>query len=278
MEFDAYALLVDLGFISLLLLVGMLVRAKIGLWQMLLVPASITAGLLGLALGPNAAGLIPFSDQIAEYPTVLIAVIFASIPLAQSFELRGIAQRAGALWSYSMAMYILQWGLGLLFALTVLGLFFDLPDGFGLMLAAGWAGGFGTAAAVGAAYQGLGWNEATTLGFTSATVGVAVCIVGGLALTKWGTKTGKTGILGDAGHLPEELRTGLVSREEDRENIGKATISPASIEPLAFSLCLVLAATMGGYYLAILGGTLLSGIEIPSFATAFVVASPCGRS
>ena len=271
MEFDAYALLVDLGFISLLLLVGMLVRAKIGLWQMLLVPASITAGLLGLALGPNAAGLIPFSDQIAEYPTVLIAVIFASIPLAQSFELRGIAQRAGALWSYSMAMYILQWGLGLLFALTVLGLFFDLPDGFGLMLAAGWAGGFGTAAAVGAAYQGLGWNEATTLGFTSATVGVAVCIVGGLALTKWGTKTGKTGILGDAGQLPEELRTGLVSREEDRENIGKATISPASIEPLAFSLCLVLAATMGGYYLAILGGTLLSGIEIPSFATAFVV-------
>lgn len=146
-----------------------------------------------------------------------------------------------------------------------------LPDGFGLMLAAGWAGGFGTAAAVGTAYQGLGWNEATTLGFTSATVGVAVCIVGGLALIRWGAKTGKTGILGDFDRLPEELRTGLVSREEERENIGKATISPASIEPLAFGLCLVLAATMGGYYLAELGGTLLSGVAIPSFATAFIV-------
>ena len=271
MQFDAYALLVDLGFVSLLLLAGKLIRAKVGVFQRLLIPASIAAGLLGLALGPNAAGLIPFSEQVAEYPTVLIAVIFAAIPLAQSFALRGLAERAGAMWSYSMAMYLLQWGLGLLFALALLGLIFDLPEGFGLMLAAGWAGGFGTAAAIGTTFEGLGWNEATSLGFTSATVGVAVCIVGGLALTKWGARTGKTSILADFDQLPEELRTGLIAREEDREPIGRGTVSPASLEPLAFHLSLILAATMGGYYLAELLGTLLSGIAVPVFAAAFVV-------
>lgn len=225
MEFDAYALLVDLGFISLLLLIGTLVRAKVGLWQVLLVPASITAGLLGLLLGPNAAGLIPFSDQIAEYPTVLIAVIFAAIPLAQGFELRGIAQRAGALWSYSLAMYLLQWGLGLLFALTVLGLLFDLPDGFGLMLAAGWAGGFGTAAAVGTAYQGLGWNEATTLGFTSATVGVAVCIVGGLALIRWGRRPARPASSGTSTGCPRSSgRASSRARRKGRISVRRPSL------------------------------------------------------
>lgn len=270
MEFTAWSVLTDLGFISVLLLAGKLIRAKVKPVQRLFIPASIMAGLLGLALGPNGAGIIPFSDQIAVYAEILIAVIFAAIPLGQVFDLRGIAGRAGALWSYSMAMYLLQWGLGLLFALTVLGLIWDLPEGFGLMLAAGWAGGFGTAAAIGSSFEGLGWNEATSLGFTSATVGVAVCIVGGLALTKWGARTGNTSILTDFGELPDELRTGLVARER-REPVGEGTVSPASLEPLAFHLGLVLAVTLVAYYLSQLGASIFPQIVIPVFAVAFLV-------
>lgn len=99
-----------LDWIFLLLLIGKLLRAKLKPVQVLFLPASIIAGLLGLLLGPNALGIIPFSDQLAEYPEVLIAIIFAALPLGATFDLSSIAGRVGALWSYSQAMYIMMWG------------------------------------------------------------------------------------------------------------------------------------------------------------------------
>lgn len=271
MEFDAWALLTDLGLVSVLLLVGALIRAKVQLVQRLFIPSSIIAGLLGLALGPNGAGIIPFSEQLSNYPGVLIAVFFGALGLGQqTFNFRALVGRVGNLWSYSLAMYVLQWGLGLLFVIALLERIWDLPRGFGLMLAAGFAGGHGSAAAVGSAFEGLGWAEATSLGFTTATVGVVVSIVGGLALIKWGVRHGQTQALADFEELPEELRTGLVP-SEDRGPIGDATISPSSLEPLAFHLGLIAAVTMIGYYLSGVLGDLLFGVSVPAFAVAFLV-------
>ncbi|CAN5719646.1 hypothetical protein BH24ACT22_BH24ACT22_19290 [soil metagenome] len=198
----------------------------------------------------------------------MIAVIFASLPLGQSFDLSSIAGRVGALFSYSLAMYVMMWGAGLLFALAVLGLIWDLPGGFGLMLASGFVGGHGTAAAVGTAFEGLGWQEAQSLAFTSATVGVIAAILGGLALTQWGARTGRTTILADFKDLPVELRTGLVPRKR-RESIGEGMVSPVSLEPLALHLGLILMAATGAYYLAQGGETLLPQLAIPVFAVAY---------
>lgn len=270
MEFTPWNIFTDLGLIFLLLLIGKAIRAKVKPAQMLFLPASIIAGILGLLLGPNGFGIIPLSDQIGTYPAILIAIIFASLPLGQTFNLQAIAGRVGALWSYSQAMYIMMWGAGLLFALGVLGLIWDLPRGFGLMLASGFVGGHGTAAAVGTAFEGIGWQEAQSLAFTSATVGVVAAILGGLALVKWGASTGRTNILADFSDLPTELRTGLIPRER-RESIGEGTVSPISLEPLAFHLGLILIAAMAAYYLSDLGETLISGLSIPVFAVAYLV-------
>lgn len=270
MEFTPWNIFTDLGLIFLLLLIGKAIRAKVKPAQVLFLPASIIAGILGLLLGPNGFGIIPLSDQIGTYPAILIAIIFASLPLGQTFNLQAIAGRVGALWSYSQAMYIMMWGAGLLFALGVLGLIWDLPRGFGLMLASGFVGGHGTAAAVGTAFEGIGWQEAQSLAFTSATVGVVAAILGGLALVKWGASTGRTNILADFSDLPTELRTGLIPRER-RESIGEGTVSPISLEPLAFHLGLILIAAMAAYYLSDLGETLISGLSIPVFAVAYLV-------
>ena len=45
-DYTPYSLLVDVGWISLLMVIGNLLRRKVGLFQRLLMPASITAGLL----------------------------------------------------------------------------------------------------------------------------------------------------------------------------------------------------------------------------------------
>ena len=270
MEFTVWTLAVDLGLVSLLLLFGQLLRTKVKIVQASFLPASIIAGVIGLILGPNVLALIPFSEQIAAYPEVLIAAIFAALPLGQRFNVGSIAGRVGTMWAYSQAMMIFMWGLGVLLAITVLGVIWDLPRGFGLMLASGFAGGHGSAAAVGSSFSDLGWQEATSLAYTSATVGVIIAIAGGLLLVKWGTRTGRTNTISNFSDLPAELKTGVVPSGR-RKSIGEGTVSPISLEPLAFHLGLILAVVVAAYGLGSLIGSLLGDYAIPTFALAFLV-------
>lgn len=269
MEYTPYTLLTDVGWICVLLLAGKLLRAWLPPIQRLMIPSSMTAGLLGIAFGPYGLGWIPFSDQLGTYSSILIAVVFAAIPFNESFGF-GLARGARAMWSYSVGMYVLQWGLALLFAFVVLGLLWSLPAGFGLLLPAGWAGGFGTAAAVGDVMSNQGWQEATSLGFTSATIGVVVCIVGGLIIAKWGAATGRSETLDRFDALPEEMRRGLVRNRDEQTPIGHATSSPSSIESLALHLALLAVVTFAGYLASVGVTELFPSIVVPSFVTAFL--------
>lgn len=60
----------DIGWISLLLLI----------------PAPITAGLLGLLLGPNALGIIQLIEHFGDYATILIAAVFGALPFTMDFD------------------------------------------------------------------------------------------------------------------------------------------------------------------------------------------------
>ncbi|MFD1212754.1 sodium/glutamate symporter [Arthrobacter sp. GCM10027362] len=269
MTFTAWDLLVDAGFICALLIIGTLLRARFRLVQTMLLPASIIAGVLGLALGPNGAGVLPFSDNLGSYAGILNGVVFAALPLTGSFAFRGQLRAAKVMWSYSVSTYVLQWGLGLLITVAVLGQFFELPNGFGLLLAAGFVGGFGTAAAVGSTLGEAGWDEATSLGFTSATIGVLVGVVGGLILARWGVKKGLAGVAGSLADLPEHMRTGLVRNAKDRDPIGHGTVSESSLDPLTLHIALIAAITAAGY-LGGLGLEMLFDVKVPLFATAFI--------
>jgi glutamate:Na+ symporter, ESS family len=270
MEFTVWSVITDLGLVCALLIVAQLLRARIRLLQRMFLPASIIAGLAGLALGPNALDVLPFSEQVADYPGVFIVLIMSAVPLGQAFPLRRMASRVGALYSYSQAGEALMWGLGLVFGLAFLGLVWDLPDGFGLLLALGWAGGFGTAAAAGSSFEDRGWQEATSLGYTAATAGVVVCIVGGLILTKWAARNGAASDLAGFEELPEELRSGLIPPAQ-RPSIGTATTSPSSLESLTLHLGLILLPAMGAYYLGELLDDTWPDISIPLFAIGFVL-------
>ena len=72
-QFTPWTLFTDLGFISILLLVGKFIRVKVKLIQQLFIPPSLIAGLLGLVFGPNGLGWIPLSNDLGTYAAILIA-------------------------------------------------------------------------------------------------------------------------------------------------------------------------------------------------------------
>ena len=181
MPFTAWSLFTDLGLIALLLLLGQLVRAHLALVQRLFLPANVLAGLTGLVLGPHALDLLPFSDSVGTYPGILIALIFASLPFSSgAISVAARRRPVGELCAYSTLVIFLQWGAGLLFGLVLLrSLWPALHPGFGAILASGFVGGHGTAAAIGSAFAERGWPEAGSLAMTAATVGIGGAIVGG---------------------------------------------------------------------------------------------------
>ena len=268
MEFTPYTLLTDIGWISILLIIGNILRNRLRVLQALLLPAPITAGLLGLILGPEMLGVINWSDQVGTYTTLLIAVVFAS--MAYSMELGGsVASGARNMWGYSTAMFMGQWGLFMLLGMYLFAPVFGTEPWFGMMLPVGFVGGFGTAAAVGSALEEIGVEGASSLGFTSATVGTLVAIVGGVIMANWGIRKGKASQL--AGTLPDDLRTGYIRNEAERPSIGKATTNPSSIEPLALHAGFIVFTVLVAYTLNSVIKDQWSNVSIPLFAMAFVV-------
>lgn len=270
--FTPWVLLTDLGIISALLLVGKFIRVKVKLVQQLFIPPSLLAGVLGLAFGPNGLGWLPLSGSMGTYAAVLIALVFGALPLSSpKFTVKEVAGRVGPMWVFAQLGMLLQWALAGLFGLFVMKLIWpDLHDAFGVMLSTGFYGGHGTAAAIGEAFNGLGWDEAASLGMTTATVGVICAIIGGLICIKWAAKNKQTAFISDFADLPDELRSGLVPQEK-RDTMGNATTSSISIEPLTFHLALVLLVAFLGYSMSVGVKQWYPQLELPVFSCAFIV-------
>ncbi|MGV0326313.1 sodium/glutamate symporter [Corynebacterium confusum] len=268
-EFSAYSLMLDVGWISLLMVIGNVLRHKVKfIFQDLLLPAPITAGLLGLLLGPEVLGWINFSDALGDYTSLLIAVVFASI--AYSMEVGG-SMRKGArnMWGFSTMMFTGQWGLFILLGVFLFMPVFETPNWFGMMLPVGFTGGFGTAAAVGGALEGVGAEAASSLGFTSATVGTLAAIIGGVVAGNWGIRRGKVSHVPK--ELPEELRRGYIRSVEDRPSLGRATTNPSAIEPLTLHLGFIVLTVMIAYLINSAISSVWENVSIPLFAMSIVV-------
>ena len=204
--FTPWTLFVDIGIISLLLLVGKLMRVKIKWVQKLFIPPSLLAGFIGLACGPHGFDILPLSNQTGTYAGILIAFIFGALPLT-SQKTKGDNKEIGKMWVYSQTGMLLQWAFGGLLGLLILNHIWPLNPAFGITIPSGFCGGHGTAAAIGQAFSQLGHDEILTLAMTAATFGIVASVILGLIFVKWGAKNKHTTYLADYKDLPSELRT-----------------------------------------------------------------------
>ncbi len=267
--FTPWTIVVDLGIISLLMLLGKLIRVKVKGVQRFLIPPAVLAGIMGLVLGPEVLGWLPLSGSLGTYAGILIAFVFAALPFTSTSKAREVA-KVKRMWGYSQGNMLLQWAFGGLLGMLVLGRIWPLDDSFGITMPAGFCGGHGSAAALGDAFAKFGREEVLTLAMTSATVGIISSIVLGLVFLRIGTKRGYSACLAEAENLPEELRSGVVPKE-NRKSIGEGIFSTISVSTLTFNLSVISLAVLGGYLITKGVALVASSLQLPVFSCAYIV-------
>ncbi len=249
-----------LVFASVLLLIGLLLRAKIKLLQVLYLPAAIIGGLIGLAVLQSvlqafgdSRGWLPvqaraITAELKTWPGWLIAVVFAGLfldkpakPIRQIF--RGAVRQANMVWIISLG----QVALGLLAAWLIIGPLKlapfdgDVPFYFGQMIEAGFVGGHGTSAALGDVYEKLGFTDARDMAFFMATVGLIYSVVSGMFFVNLAVRFGWT----RAGDVVIPQVTGLEARTQSRP-IGVGKVNPEVLDPLLFQALILSMAFAAG--------------------------------
>lgn len=270
MAYNAWSVFFDVAVISALLVLGQILRAKLTVLQKFMIPASLIAGCLGLLLGPSGYKLIPFSNQLETYSGILIVLVFGALPIGTSLAgLKKMGREVGEMLNCVSFSALSQYGWGMLFSMFVLAIFWQLHPGFGYILATGFFGGHGTAAAVAATFKSYGWGEeAFSLGMTCATAGIILAIIPGVIMNNWAARKGLTKEVDSPENVADpELLTGLVP-EKDRKPIGMETISGSSLESLSFHFSLIMVAALAGYFANKYFKTLWPSVDVPTFCLA----------
>lgn len=273
MSFGPYDLVMDFALMSLLLLLAQYLRGKIKLIQKLYLPSSLIAGFLGLFLGHQFLDLMPFSGQLADYPYMLVVVLFATLFIGREKikSFGSMVDKVGDTFTLNLAAEVGGFGTALLLGGFLIRRFFPAtPDAFPLLQPAGFVGGHGYAAAIGGSLETLlDWEGAIPIGQTFATVGLVSAVLFGLLIINIATRMNATRFVSTMEELPDSMRTGLVP-ENKRNSMGDETVNPMSIDPLTWHVLLVLIATAGGYYGFYAFAALPFDVELPMMALSML--------
>lgn len=272
MEFGIVNAVYDFCIMSALIFVAKIIRTKVKLVQKLYIPTALIAGFLGLFLGKQFLGVIPFSAEVSNYPGILIAVLFGSMFLGNKGKksFKNMMNNVGDTFLVNAASEIAQFGFFIVLGAAALPyLFKGLDDAFSLLLPAGFVGGHGTAAAIGGVFAENGWEEATSIGQTFATIGLLGGIILGVVMINIAARKGWTKQIKSIQNVPDEMMSGLVP-EEKRTSLGENTVNAMSLDTLSWHLTLVLVA-LGGAYLVNMGiKEIFPQLSIPLYGLALL--------
>lgn len=170
-----WAVTLNIALIFALMFVAKFFKEKTGLFKNVIIPTSLLAGFLGLALGPEVLGLFNFDLGLYEKLVFhFMAIGFIALTLSeQSVKQKSDSVKSGL---FIISTYCFQGVVGMLAVLAlVVTVKPDLFVGLGLMLPLAYGQGPGFASSI-----GQSWDEAISLGFinqyglTLSTVGFLV--------------------------------------------------------------------------------------------------------
>lgn len=247
-----------------LLLLGTFLRAKVPVFQKLLLPASVIGGFAGLLLGPTVLGKYAVLRMPEEWiniwsliPGLLIIPIFSSTPLGmfkrkaaddgnptdkRSKTAGRILMTLGITAAAAFSQNVTGYGVNMIFKKLFPSM--DIYRTFGWELREGFCGGHGTAGAVGNILEGYGipyWKTAQGVAMTTATVGlIGGMLLGILFINRAGKKGKLTYFDTSKSTLPKEVLKGYVNRVEEQKSLGRQVTTSSSVETLTVHLALIL--------------------------------------
>jgi ESS family glutamate:Na+ symporter len=230
------------GIMSVMLLLGMLLRASIKFLQKFLIPSCFIGGTLGLIF--ISTGLIDVSISLLEtFAYHLFIISFISLGLTagggKKENLTAVSPVKGALWIGLMTGVVMAMqGLiasVMVFLLNPAG--YNLNPLFGFLAPLGFAQGPGQALSMGKVWEEFGFAHAATLGLTFAAFGFAFAFFVGVPLVNWGIRKGFSALAPKS--LSPELLKGVMLKDSDKEGAGELTTHSANVDTLAFHVALV---------------------------------------
>lgn len=272
------------GWAGIMLCMGMFLRVKIPAFRKMLVPTGVIAGILGTVFMnvTMEAGLDIGTDMemFASIVNHLFTVSFISISLTSAPQeeqsnagnvLKGTVSM-GLLWCllYSMTPVIATGVLYLMNSIT------DMSPGYGMLIQFAFCQGPGQSAAYGAIFEQYGWDHASTVAITFASIGFIVAFLIGIPAAKLGVKRG---IAKHCGKIDQAILKGYFRKEEQTEYMVKDTTCSSNIETLAFhfaliGVCYVMAVGIGkilSYIPGFLGTSMSSMMFMNGMYAAYIV-------
>ena len=250
-------LLQALSLLSVLLLVGTFLRAKVKLFQSLYLPASVIGGFIGIIISPEILGRFPnysiSEEWIKTYsllPGILSVPIFAAIPLGMFLnENKNIKSMYpskvlicfGLFQCASMSQSAIGYATNMFF--NKINPQLNMYRTFGYELSAGFAGGHGLAAATGKLLEGFGipqWEIAQGVALTTATIGLIGGIVFGIIFINLAVRKNKTKIIKRINNNADKSMEVGYNKDINKQNsLGRETFLSSSIETITFHLAII---------------------------------------
>jgi len=231
------------GFLGILLLAGVALRAGVPFFQRFLFPSCLIGGMLGLVI--VNAGLIHFAAHDLEtFAYHLFNISFISVGLTRGSETHKDSGHKkevvkGAVWMALMQgiTFPLQAAIGGLAVLSFSLFGLHLFPTFGFLAPLGFNEGPGQALSFGRVWETVGFNHAATLGLGFAAVGYFFAFFVGVPLVNHWIR--KASAVREKGGLPRDFLVGITSRNQKREPAGELTLHSANSDSLAFQAGLV---------------------------------------
>lgn len=250
-------LLQALSLLSVLLLVGTFLRAKVKLFQSLYLPASVIGGFIGMIISPEILGRFSnysiSEEWIKTYsllPGILSVPIFAAIPLGMFLnENKNIKSMYpskvlicfGLFQCASMSQSAIGYVTNMFF--NKINPQLNMYRTFGYELSAGFAGGHGLAAATGKLLEGFGipqWEIAQGVALTTATIGLIGGIVFGIIFINLAVRKNKTKIIKRINdNVDKSVEVGYNKDINKQNSLGRETFLSSSIETITFHLAII---------------------------------------
>lgn len=231
------------GCLAIMLLTGVLLRAKITFFQRFLIPSCLIGGILGIILLNIGVMHVPVAN-LETFAYHFFNISFISVGLTRNEASPATTKSRIQIFKAPLWMALTQ---SVIFPLQAIaggafvalfGLFgIKLFPTFGFLAPLGFEEGPGQALSIGKVWQGFGFEHATTIGLTFAAMGFFFSFFVGVPLVNWGIRKGLA-VHGPRA-LPQDFLTGIISKNQKRKSAGELPFHSSNLDSLAFHTALV---------------------------------------